>query len=206
MQTMRKRSAWRCAVFFAFALLAASSASAASSTPLPRGTFAVIPARSDVRARVSSTLHDFDVEAKVYRGEAVISRDSGNPVQLFVEFRVKEMVSGNFMRDQVMRSDVFEDARYPLVRFRSEKISLAGTGPEGSLRFQAEGTLNMHGVEKNQIISIFVSPGGDRILARAEFPLRISDYGMKVPSPLPFLHTEDVVKVTVRIVLHPGGD
>lgn len=204
MRTIRKYANWRPVPFFLLALLVTGISSAGAAIPaasLPQGTFSVVSARSDVRTRVSSTLHDFDVEAKVSRGEVVIPSQADGSVRLVIEFSVKEMNSGNFMRDQVMQSDVLEAEKFPDVRFRSEKIAFMGSGPEGTLRFQVEGKLTMHGVEKKLSIPILVSSGQDQISAQAQFPIRISDYGMKVPSPLPFLKTEDVLEVTARFVL-----
>jgi len=84
----------------------------------------------------------------------------------------------NEKRDNHLKSpDFFEVEKYPQITFQSKKVT------KKKNKFMLQGTLNMHGVEKNisipfQILGIAKGPDGSRAGFEAELTLNRKDFGI----------------------------
>jgi len=84
----------------------------------------------------------------------------------------------NEKRDNHLKSpDFFEVEKYPQITFQSKKVT------KKKNKFMLQGTLSMHGVEKNisipfQILGIAKGPDGSRAGFEAELTLNRKDFGI----------------------------
>lgn len=187
-------------------LLCPAGAMAAPAPPIPAGGYVVLPAESRVTILVRSTLHNFEVRARAPRGELTVPAVGGTGViRLRLEFSSQEMDSGNDMRDTVMREDVLEIRKFPLILFEASEAAFAGE-EKGTPQYRVRGILTLHGVRKELSIPVRLRAAGERLTAEATADLKISDHKMTVPSPLPFLHTEDTLTLTARLALKRRGN
>jgi len=179
--------------------------SAAAAAPIPAGGYALLPDESRVAILVRSTLHDFEVRAKVSKGELTVPAAGAGPIRLRLEFSPEDMESGSDMRDTVMREDVLESRKFPRILFEASEAVYAGE-EEGAPTYRVRGALTLHGVRKELSFPVRVRLAGGRLTVEAKVDLKISDHQMAVPSPLPFLHTQDTLTLTARFALKRQGD
>ena len=102
---------------------------------------------------------------------------------------------------QAMRgSGVLNAARYPIVRFRSQKI----TGKKvsaSSYELQVEGELSLHGMVKPMVVPLKVDVQGDTLTADGKLTLKQSDYGIKPTTAAGgMVQVEDEVPIEFKIV------
>jgi polyisoprenoid-binding protein YceI len=84
--------------------------------------------------------------------------------------------------EQTMRNDVLETGNYPEIVFQSNNVSLSRLR-EGIYRARVIGNLTLHGVTQNNIwISGEVTLGPDELRVKGEFPLKQTDYKIKLVS------------------------
>jgi polyisoprenoid-binding protein YceI len=98
-------------------------------------------------------------------------------------FQVADDVSEKDKREieNTVNQEVLEVARYPEIIFASLDASAARTGDD---RYAVEltGNLTLHGVTRAHTMLCQVALTGDLLRASGEFPLRQTDYGIKLVS------------------------
>jgi polyisoprenoid-binding protein YceI len=102
---------------------------------------------------------------------------------------------------QAMRaSGVLNVARYPLIRFRSRKV----TGKKvsaSSYELQVEGELSLHGTAKPMLVPLKVDVQGDTLTADGKLTVKQSDFGIKPTTAAGGLvQVEDEVPIDFKIV------
>jgi len=150
------------------------------------------PAATLVHFTVGATGHDvhgsFHVASGSVRFDAATGAASG-------EIRVDALSAetGNGSRDDTLKEDVLETAKFPLFVFTPEK--LVGALPEsGEGAVELHGTVQMHGASHALALPAKVKREGDRITLAADFQVPYVEWGMHNPSFL-FLRVDDVVQV-----------
>ena len=123
----------------------------------------------------------FDDEAGTASGEIVL--DAGTAL------------SGNESRDETIRDDVFEAAKFPEIRFVAERVE-GHVAVAGTSEIRLVGKVVLHGTDHPLTMKAKVVAHGTHVSAETEFPVPFLDWGLKDPSIL-FLRVEPVV--TVRI-------
>jgi polyisoprenoid-binding protein YceI len=83
--------------------------------------------------------------------------------------------------ERVMFQDVLEVSRYPEIVFQSSRVTMKAI-TAGRYRAKVEGSLTLHGVTRPQTITTQVFLSGDTLRAQAEFPLRQTEFGIKLVS------------------------
>lgn len=109
-----------------------------------------------------------------------------------LEVPVDSLRTGIDMRDQHLKSDAWLDAaKFPVLRFEGGDVRW-----EGDTKARVSGTFTMHGVSRPLSVTADVRripsaqgtkmglAEGDWVRIRAEFPVRLSDFGVAIPSML----------------------
>jgi polyisoprenoid-binding protein YceI len=107
-----------------------------------------------------------------------------------IEVPVDSLRTGIDMRDQHLKSDAWLDAaKFPTVRFEGKDVRW-----EGDTKARVTGTFTMHGVSKPLSVTVDVRripsaqgtrmglAEGDWVRIRGEFPVKLSDFGVAIPS------------------------
>ncbi|MGZ3722081.1 MAG: YceI family protein [Bdellovibrionales bacterium] len=95
---------------------------------------------------------------------------------------VNSLSTGIAIRDHHMKEKIFksDDGRFPDVTFESSK-SACEKSAEG-FTCQAKGLVSMHGKSHSATIPVALSKKGDEFLAKANFDLALTDFGIEPPT------------------------
>lgn len=177
--------------------------------------YSVDPAKSrfQVKAAVSGLLSAFGhnpvIAVRSFTGEARFRLEAPEESALLIEIDATSLVIAGDANekdrgemDRVMKEDVLEIDRYPVIRF-------AGSGTqavkimEGMYRVSLAGKLSLHGVEKNVEFPCNVFAAVDNLRANGEFSIRQTDYRIKLVSVAGgALKLKDELKFAFDIVAH----
>ena len=82
---------------------------------------------------------------------------------------------------RVMLSDeVLDVGRFPTISFVSREVTVEDTGPN-TAALTIAGDLTLHGTVRRLIVGVSVELVGDGLLARGEFKLKQTDFGIRPP-------------------------
>jgi polyisoprenoid-binding protein YceI len=106
--------------------------------------------------------------------------------------------------ERTMRNDVLEISRFPEAIFESTEVS-GSLVFEGQYRVTMNGNLTLHGVNTKQSLQAQVIVSENQLRAQGDFPLRQTDYHMKLVSVAGgTLKLKDELKFTFEIILSPA--
>jgi polyisoprenoid-binding protein YceI len=107
--------------------------------------------------------------------------------------------------ERVMHEEVLETARFPEVVCESTRISSTSAG-EGRYSVDVNGRLTLHGITRDFSIPAQVVQTGDILRAFGEFPIKQTDYGIKLVSIAGgTLKVKDEVRVSFDMVARKQG-
>lgn len=132
----------------------------------------------------------------------------GDKSSVSISVPVDSMKTGIDMRDEHLRSEMWLDAKkFPAISFKSTKVKADGA------KADVTGEFTMHGVTKEITVSVTAKPlpadaaksakfpDGKWVKFTAEFSVKLSDYGVKVPD-MAAAKVSD--QWTVKMVLYAG--
>ncbi len=182
------------------AVLWLAEAGAACELPLPRdpakpgALYRVVAGPSRVRFDAKAFLHDFAGQtAKVEGLIRVGDLDRLSGAEACVRIDAASLDTGNSTRDGIMRDDHLETAKLPTIDFLLTMVD-AVKHQTGRWDFTAMGTLSLHGVSREIRLPVRARQEGDAILLVGEFPLKMTDYRIRIPRFL-FFSVEDQIRV-----------
>ena len=122
--------------------------------------------------------------------------------------------TGIDLRDQHLRENYLETAKYPVIRFTLDRILSASRNAiqDGeTVELTLEGTFELHGVKRKEQIKarlVYMAASeatrsrlpGNLLRVVAEFPIKYTDYGVQRPQML-LLKLNEVVTVNVDMIL-----
>lgn len=189
--------------------MTAATRPAAASPDASRRLFRIDPAQSEVRYEVGETFFSennrFAIAVGRTRGiSGEILVDLGEPAasQLGeIVIDVSQFTSDESRRDNYIRRNGLESARYPLARFVTRALEglPAAIEPGAQVAFTIRGDLTVKEVTRPVEWQATARLEGDRLIGRAETEIRMSDFGVG-PIRIPFLATEDVVRLVFEFV------
>jgi polyisoprenoid-binding protein YceI len=186
--------------------LALSSAQAGATCELPSprdpakpGAFyRLVTGPSWVRFDAKAFMHDFagktsQVDGALRVGDA----ERLSQADACVRIDAASLDTGNSTRDGIMRSDHLETARFPTIDFLLTAVD--GVTHQGETwEFTASGTLSLHGVSREIRLALRASQEGDAVRLAGRLPLKMTDYGIRIPRFL-FLTVDDEVMVSFDV-------
>lgn len=180
--------------FLAFTL--PSSASAFDQ----RSHYVIVPALSRVGFDARSTLHDFTGATTAVSGE--IDADLSRPAdaQGFVGVDAASLRTGLGDRDEAM-SEHLAAERHPTIEFHLDSFGAETIDVEGRrLSGEAKGRFTLRGVTHEVVMAVDAElDDAQRLVIEGEMPLRLSDYGVPVPSKLGMISMQDEVRVWIAL-------
>ena len=169
------------------------------------GVFNVRPG-GDSKVVFTSKAPTETFQGKTDRMEGTLSVDPaavGDSITVHLEVDPASLDTGKKMRNQHMRENHLETAKYPKAVFDGAAVlSPAGAKLEAGkpTEFQIEGTFALHGVTRRlraDARATWVPAGsGGRIVFHAEFPVTLGDYQIRRPEFL-FLKLAETQQVEV---------
>jgi len=165
---------------------ASAAAPASASTRYAIDTRA---SRLQVRAFASGLLsalgHSPTISAGEFSGELTVpGRDPAagtlslrvNAASLTVGGDIKEKDRDEIAR--TMHADVLESSTYPEITFSSKRVTAEQTG-ENQYRVKVSGTMELHGVSRDEEIVAYLTLSGEQARAYGEFSLLQSNYAIR---------------------------
>lgn len=170
----------------------------AAATLLPTGAFSLDAGASrveffvkDNRGGFTGVVHDITATATVKSPEDTVTAD--------VEARIdaRTITTGIGLRDNQMRRDFLETARYPFITFRG---TVTPTDRPGGLAFAGvlKGRLTIKAATREVEIPVRITALKDAYLADGKATVKMSDYGIPIPRFLVFV-AEDPVTITLKV-------
>jgi len=201
----RSRPTGRWLRILAAVLSTAALAATAHAQLLATGRFLVVPEDSRVELFVRDNVGGFRVRAQQFEGAAVVRQTGERSFVADLELTVfaRSVTTGLALRDTQMHRDQLLTDQYPTITFQG-MVATDAARVVGTFPAMAHGRLTLRGVTRQVSVPVQVTPLPDGFRGRAEFELRMSDYGMPVPRFL-FFVAEDVVRATVDLRLRAGG-
>lgn len=180
-------------------LVAMLAVAAGHAQLLATGRFVVVPEDSRVELFARDNVGGFRVRAQQFEGTAVVRQTGERSFVADLELTVfaRSVTTGLALRDTQMHRQQLLTEQYPTITFQG-MVSTDAARVIGTLPAVVHGRLTLRGVTRPVSAPAQVTPLPDGFRGRAEFELRMSDYGMPVPRFL-FFVAEDLVKVTVEL-------
>ena len=197
----------------------APSAAAAQPTDLaPAQTdgsakvYKIDPAQSEARYEVSETFFQGN------RLNLAIGRTKGIAGEVLVDFAnpansqigaividVSQLTSDEGRRDNFIRNNALESARYPQATFKPTKIEglPASVKPGDQLTLKVTGDLTVKQTTKPVTFAVTLTANEDRVTGSASTEILLSDFGAG-PIQLAMLQTEDQAKLVFDFVAVPA--
>jgi polyisoprenoid-binding protein YceI len=169
------------------------------------------PSRFTVQVTAGGLLSAFGhnpiIAVRDFTGEARFSPDAPESAAVHVEVQAAalEVTGDGNEKDRgeiqrIMHEQVLESASYPVITFDSSTVKATPMGPS-QYRVEVTGKLMLHGVTRDQTISMRAIVSADRLRASGEVSLLQSDYGIEqVTVAGGVLKVKDELKVTFDIV------
>jgi polyisoprenoid-binding protein YceI len=165
--------------------------------------YELLPELSRVGFDAKSTLHDFSGVTSTLRGQ--FSANLADPAGGWtgsVACRVATLVTGVDGRDASLREHL-DSEQHPEIRFDLTGFTPAKDGIDAgkmTVRGEGVGTMTIHGTARELRLPLQVSVDASRrVLIEGDAPLKMSDYGVAVPSQLGVINVQDEVKVWLSL-------
>ncbi|MBL8754924.1 MAG: YceI family protein, partial [Planctomycetes bacterium] len=165
--------------------------------------FVLVPELSRVGFDAKSTLHDFSGVTSKLRGSfhAALGRAQGDWTGL-VEVEAATLLTGVDGRDSNLREHLAVKD-HPLIAFAVLGFTPDGNGIDAERRKvtgTVRGTMTIRGQGKEVAmpVTLEVDPQ-QRVVLTGQMPLKLSDYGVPVPSQLGVINMQDEVKVWIAL-------
>jgi polyisoprenoid-binding protein YceI len=124
-----------------------------------------------------------------------------------VELDVASLRTGISLRNQHLRDEMEVD-RYPLVRFRLDRVDVpcCATEDTGARAVVLHGPLTIKAVTRPVQIPATVLQRGDTLRVRGKVPIRLTDFGIQPPSRLlGIARMRDELVLAFDVVLLPDA-
>ena len=115
--------------------------------------------------------------------------------KLYFEVQLDGLDTGIGLRNRHMREDYLETDKFPLARYNGT-VEKVDSSQRGTYQVTTSGKLSIHGVDRPVMITGLVSPQGDHYRVQSNFEVKLTDYGIKVPSMM-FLKLNEVIRIVL---------
>jgi polyisoprenoid-binding protein YceI len=115
--------------------------------------------------------------------------------KLYFEVQLNGLDTGIGLRNRHMREEYLETDKFPLARY-SGKVGGVDSSGNQVYTVKTSGTLSIHGVDRPVEISGSASPQGDHYRVQSNFEVKLTDYGIKVPSMM-FLKLNEIIRIVL---------
>ncbi len=156
---------------------------------------------------LSALGHNPTIAIRDFAGEVQFQPGTLEAASLELRLKASSFEVTNQIRDkdkreieENMHRDVLETDQFLEIVFRSSAASAVKTG-EGQFRIDLNGSLTLHGVTRPQPIQTYVTVSEERLRARGDFSILLSDYQIRPVSAVGgTLKLKDELKCSFEIV------
>jgi hypothetical protein len=171
--------------------------------------YQAVPGGSKLKLDGTSTVHDWTVNGLIIGGYIEFASDQPlDPSKDNSEIKVtpkvqvtvpvRSLQSGKSLMNDIMW-DNLKVKDNPSIKYNMTEWKPRDRKPGEPLQFDTKGDLTVAGVTKPIDMVVTLTPEGDKLKATGSKELKMTDFGMKPPSPsigLGLIKTADEVKIT----------
>jgi len=149
------------------------AAIALTATAQANETFKIDPARSTIAFKVRHMLGNAHGKFAKFTGTIEVDREHPDQSSVQVSIDVRSIDTGIAKRDDHLRGELFDVAKYPQITFKSRRVKQTGANSG-----EIAGDLTMHGVTREIILNVeFPSNPGAHWRVTTP-PLKRSQFGL----------------------------
>jgi polyisoprenoid-binding protein YceI len=175
----------RCIGLGLVVLLAAATPRAGAATPTSPLTYQLSAKESSCTYAMEHPMHSWTGTSHQLSGAAVVD-GSGRTATIRVQTPVLSFDSGNSNRDshmaETVESYIYGDVSFTGSAVRADSVVAVGADLSGA--WQTKGDLTFHGVTRQIQVPVNVTAGPGQLQIRGNFAIRLTDYGIELPSLL----------------------
>jgi polyisoprenoid-binding protein YceI len=172
---------------------ATATAAATDTQPAPGGTQSkVIKEKSKIEFVGAKVTRDHKGGFRDFDGW--IEYAGGKPTRISFDIDVNSIYSDDEKLTGHLKSpDFFDVAKYPRATFTSTALTEAPAGSPGGATHMLQGTLDMHGVQKQVSIPVVAQQTPEGVRATSEFTINRQDWGISYKGMADDLIKDDVL-------------
>jgi polyisoprenoid-binding protein YceI len=163
-------------------------------------TYVVVPRLSSMTFNVSAQMHDVNGTGNRFSG--TITGDPADITTAKIELKLdpKSFDTDNEKRDKDLRDKCMEVSKYPFVEFISQSIQAdqkelkAGQTQKATI----QGTLKMHGLEKQVTVPVNLQLSEDTLTADGEMAIVLDEWKILRPKVL-LVQLQNDVKIKFKV-------
>jgi polyisoprenoid-binding protein YceI len=141
-----------------------------SATARADDSFKIDPSRSAIAFKVRHMLGTANGRFAKFKGTLVVDRDHPEQSSVSVTIDAASIDTGIGKRDEHLRSELFDVAKYPEITFKSRRVEQTGANTG-----EITGDLTMHGVTRSVVLNVQLSGSRWRVTTA---PLKRSQFGL----------------------------
>jgi polyisoprenoid-binding protein YceI len=146
------------------------AALAVSATARADDSFKIDPSRSTIAFKVRHMLGTAKGRFSKFNGTIVIDREHPEQSSVSVTIDAASIDTGIAKRDEHLRGELFDVAKYPEIAFKSRRVKQTGTNTG-----EITGDLIMHGVTRSIVLNVQLGENRWRVTTA---PLKRSLFGL----------------------------
>jgi polyisoprenoid-binding protein YceI len=192
------------------ATAAATPTATATATALPAGArrFAIVADRSQATIRVREQVAaipapgDAVLTTRAFTGAVVLLPDGGFASGSAFAADLDTLKSDEPLRDEWIKFNTLNTRVYPRAEFTLARVSGVPMpiAAQGEWAGTLEGTMKIHGVERQVTWPVQVTRSGDEVRVLGATAFHFGDYGMAVPANRLILSVVDDVRLEIDLV------
>jgi polyisoprenoid-binding protein YceI len=159
------------------------------------------PARTTIRWTLKDVIHTVHGTFKLKRGFVRFDMNTGKAEGL-MEVDARSGDSGNSSRDAHMHNLILESSKYPVIRFRPERV-YGKPNARSAQDITVDGTFELHGSAHPLQLHMNVRPEGNGYSATTHFAVPHVAWGLKDPSTF-LIHVSNEVEIDVETAATPA--
>ena len=168
-----------------------------SATARAEDAFKIDPARSTIAFKVRHMLGAAKGKFSKFSGTMAVDRDHPGQSSVSVTIEAASIDTGIVKRDEHLRGELFDVAKYPEITFQSRRVKQTGANSG-----EITGDLTMHGVTRSIVLSVTLVGNRWRVTTP---PLKRSQFGLVFSKSAETVSMiADEVAVEIEIEARPG--
>lgn len=162
-------------------------------------------AKNRVEFHSKATLESFNGKAKSIAGEFDINPTDLHSTKGNVTVDLRSLDTGIDLRNKHMRENHLHTDSFPNAVFELDSVAGEGASVGVPASITLHGKMTIHGTTKGiSTPATITGLGSNEIRVQAEFPLKITEYGVPRPEFL-FLKLAEEVRIVVDLTLSPAA-
>ena len=142
-------------------------------TAFANETFKIDPAQSKIGFSVRHMLGSAKGNFSKFGGTIVVDREHPEQSSVMVKIAASSIDTGIAKRDEHLRGELFQVAKYPEITFKSRRVKQTGANSG-----EIVGDLTMRGVTREITLNVELLSGGGMRWRVTTAPLRRSEFGL----------------------------